>query len=373
MKSNYKRLGDYIRPVDNRNRDKTITLLRGVSTTKQLIRSVANMSGVDISSYKVVNKGQFVYVSDTSRRGEKIALALNVEKPCIVSSIYTVFEVINTKVLMPEYLFIWFNRSEFDRYARFNSWGSARETFDWDEMCNLKLPIPEVDIQKEYVAMYQGLLNNQKCYEQGLDDLQLICDTYIENLIKTEDHKTLGEYIRQRNKRNLGDQKYPVQGVSNSMEFIETKAKTTGLNFTNYKIVNKRDFAYNPSRLNIGSIALRSDESCIVSPMYVVFDIIDESKLLPEYLFLWFKRSTFKDYVWFYAFGSVRDTFDFHLMQEVKLPIPSIEKQKAIVTIYTTLETRKRINEQLKDSIKPLCPILVKGVENVLVTSSGAK
>lgn len=190
---NYKRIGDYIRLVDRRNRDLSVSMLRGVSTTKKLIESVANMSGVSLASYKVVEKNQFVYVSDTSRRGEKIAIALNVDEPCIVSSIYTVFEVFDIEQLLPEYLFLWFNRSEFDRFTRFNSWGSARETFDWADMCEVKIPIPHIEEQKKYVALYNALLTNQKTYQNSLADLQLICDTYIENLIKTEQPKRLGE------------------------------------------------------------------------------------------------------------------------------------------------------------------------------------
>jgi type I restriction enzyme, S subunit len=357
----FKKIGPYIREVDNRNTDSKVTLLRGVSTRKVLIESVANMTNVSLHNYKIAKKGQFVYVADTSRRGEKIAIALNDEETCIVSSIYTVFET-DQNYLLPEYLFIWFNRSEFDRYARFNSWGSARETFNWDDLCNVEIPIPDIGEQRKYVALYKGLLTNQKVYENSLDDLQLICDTYIEDLIKKEPLKRLGEYIESVNCRNDEDINFPVQGVSNTRVFIDTRAKTQGINFSNYKIVKKGQFAYNPSRLNIGSIALRKDETCIVSPMYVVFEVSNEEELIPEYLNLWFARDAFCDYVWFHAFGSVRDTFDYNLMEDVHLPIPSIEKQKAVVTIYHTLETRKRINEQLKESIKPLCPVLMKGV-----------
>ena len=115
----YKHIGDYIRLVDKRNNDLAVTLLRGVSTTKQLIESVANMSGVSLHNYKVVAKRQFVYVSDTSRRGDKIGIALNTGGDCIVSSIYTVFESKDVNELLPEYLFMWFNRSEFDRFSHF--------------------------------------------------------------------------------------------------------------------------------------------------------------------------------------------------------------------------------------------------------------
>ena len=134
MQSKLSRLGDFIEQSELRNGDKSVTRLRGISTSKQFIESKANMTGVDISSYKIVRHGEFAYVADTSRRGEKIALAFNDNEPCIISSIYTVFRIKEKAELLPEFLFLWFNRPEFNRYARYHSWGSARETFDWSDM-----------------------------------------------------------------------------------------------------------------------------------------------------------------------------------------------------------------------------------------------
>lgn len=362
---NYKRIGDYIRQVDKRNSDLSVTLLRGVSTTKKLIESVANMSGVTLHSYKVVEKGQFVYVSDTSRRGDKIAIALNTDAPCIVSSIYTVFEVIDETKLIPEFLFLWFNRAEFDRFARFNSWGSARETFDWEDMCEVQIPIPDIDEQRKFVALYNGLLTNQKTYENSLADLQLICDSYIENLIKTEESKVLGQYIEQSDERNNDLQVTFLQGVSTNKVLIETKANTNGLSFHNYKVVRTGEFVYVADTSRRGdkiALAMNSAEPCIVSAIYTVFRVVKTSELLPEYLYLWFARPEFDRYARFHSWGSARETFDWADMCNVKLPIPDIKVQEAIVTIYHTLETRKRINEQLKNTIKPLCPVLMKGV-----------
>lgn len=185
----YKRIGDYIKLVDKRNNDLVVTLLRGVSTTKQLIESVANRSGVSLHNYKIVAKRQFVYVADTSRRAEKIRIALNTGKDCIVSSIYTIFESKDVNELLPEYLFMWFNRSDFDRFSRLHSWGSARETFDWTDMCEIKITIPNIDEQRKFVGLYNSLMTNQKLYANSLADLNLICSTYIENLIKPENPK----------------------------------------------------------------------------------------------------------------------------------------------------------------------------------------
>lgn len=360
----YNRLGAYIRVVDNRNSDLKLSRLRGVSTTKQLIVSVANMSGVSLGNYKVVEKNQFVYVADTSRRGEKIGLALNDNNPCIVSSIYTVFEVIDTTILLPFYLFIWFNRSEFDRYARFNSWGSARETFNWEDMCEVKLPIPHMDEQQKFVALYNGLLTNQKTYENSLADLQLICNTYIETLNKTQKPKVLGEYIEQADERNRDLQISFLQGVSTAKVLIETKANTNGVDFSTYKVVRTGEFVYVADTSRRGekiALAMNSAGPCIVSAIYTVFRVKRPIELLSEYLYLWVTRPEFDRYARFHSWGSARETFDWADMCNVKLPIPDIKVQEAIVTIYHTLETRKRINEQLKNMIKPLCPVLMKG------------
>ena len=158
MKSNYKRLGNYIRQVDVRNRDLAVERLLGLSVNKQFIPSIANTIGTDMSNYKVVAPSQFVYIADTSRRGDKIAIALlGGQGKAIVSAIYTVFEITNELELLPEYLMMWFRRPEFDRYARFKSHGSAREVFEWSEMCEVLLPVPSIDEQRKIVAEYQAI------------------------------------------------------------------------------------------------------------------------------------------------------------------------------------------------------------------------
>lgn len=365
-KNSYKRIGDYIHLVDNRNKDLTVTNLLGVSIQKKFITSIANISGTDMSVYRVIRKNQFAYSPVTSRNGEKLTIALlkDVDE-AILSPAYQVFEVIDENVLIPEYLFIWFNRSEFDRYARFHSWGSARETFDWDTLCDIEIPIPDIEEQRKFVALYNGLLNNQKVYQNSLNDLQLICDTYIENLIKTEEPKMLGDYIEQSDERNNDLQVTLLQGVSTNKVLIETKANTNGLSFHNYKVVRTGEFVYVADTSRRGdkiALAMNSAEPCIVSAIYTVFRVTKTSEMLPEYLYLWFARPEFDRYARFHSWGSARETFNWEDMCNVKLPIPDIKVQEAIVTIYHTLETRKRINEQLKNTIKPLCPVLMRGV-----------
>lgn len=189
-KTGYKRLGDYIREVDVRNRDLEVKELLGVSVSKEFILSIANTIGTDMSSYKIVKSRQFVYIEDTSRRGDKIAIALLQSiKEAIVSSIYRVFEVKDKDKLLPEYLMMWFRRPEFDRYARFKSHGSAREIFSWEEMCDVTLPIPPIEQQRKMVAEYETVSKRIRLNEQMITRLEetaqtLYCKMFVDGIDK---------------------------------------------------------------------------------------------------------------------------------------------------------------------------------------------
>lgn len=179
MKSNYKQLGQFIRQVDVRNSEGKEENLLGVSVQKKFIPSIANTVGTDFKKYKVVKKGQFTYIPDTSRRGDKIGIALlEDDEEGLVSNVYTVFEIIDEKQLIPEYLMLWFSRPEFDRYARFKSHGSVREVMDWDEMCKVELPVPPYEKQKEIVDGYKAITERialkQKINDNLVSTLQII-------------------------------------------------------------------------------------------------------------------------------------------------------------------------------------------------------
>ena len=173
-----KRLGDYIQEIDVRNRDLSVTTLLGVSISKEFIPSIANTIGTDMSTYKIVRKGQFAYGPVTSRNGDKVSIALHTkEEAAIISQAYTVFEIKDTNKLLPEYLMMWFRRPEFDRYARFHSHGSAREIFDWAEMCDVSLPIPPIERQREIVAEYETLSKRIRLNEQMISKLEETAQT----------------------------------------------------------------------------------------------------------------------------------------------------------------------------------------------------
>lgn len=362
----YKRLGDYIQLVDNRNKDLKVTNLLGINITKNFMPSVANVSGTDLSKYKIIQKGQFAYSAMQVGRDETIRLALYTnDEPAIISPAYLVIESKDENELIPEYMMMWFHRPESDRYGWFISDSSVRASLDWERFCEIEIPIPDIAEQCKYVDLYKGLLTNQKTYENSLEDLQLICDTYIEDLIKKEPLKRLGEYIQQSDERNIDLETDNLLGISVNKIFIPTKSNKSRLDLSKYKIVRPRQFGYVSVTSRNGekiSIAILEGEPGLVSSTYTVVKVKNIQELLPEYLYLYFQRTEFDRYARFNSWGSARETFDWADMCDVKLPIPSIEKQEAIVTIYHTLETRKRINEQLKESIKPLCPVLMKGV-----------
>lgn len=173
MKVGYRLLGDFIQQVDVRNTDGKEDNLLGVSVQKTFIPSIANTVGTDFTKYKVVKRGQFTYIPDTSRRGDKIGIALLKDyDEGLVSNIYTVFEVKDENELMPEYLMLWFSRPEFDRYARFKSHGSVREVMDWDEMCKVELPVPSIEKQRSIVKAYNTITDRIELKRKINDNLE---------------------------------------------------------------------------------------------------------------------------------------------------------------------------------------------------------
>ena len=362
------KLGELIQIHDERNVELAYGLndVKGISIQKEFIETKADMSGVSLKPYILVKPGCFAYVTVTSRNGEKITIAHNnTNNTYIISSSYIVFRVKRTDLLLPDYLFMYFKRSEFDRYARYNSWGSARETFSWEEMCDIDIDLPDIAIQQKYVDIYNAMLENQRCYESALEDLRLVCDAYIEELNKDYQSVTIGQFIFQRDLRNDGSLGVSsVRGISTGKEFINTKADMEGVGLNNYKVVAPGQFAYVPDTSRRGdkiSLALNiSENTYLVSSISIVFDT-QKDVLLPEYLMLFFVRSEFDRYARFHSWGSARETFDWSEMCDVQIPIPDIKIQQYIVNIYTAYLLRKEINEQLKTQVKDVCPILIKG------------
>ena len=362
------RLGDYIErsTINNKDLKYGTDLIVGVNSQGVFAHPKGNTDGVDLKPYKIVENGAFVY---NPTRLELGSIAYRTDGLCIVSHLYMVFYLTNEgkKIINPMWLYMYFRRSEFCREVTFRNFGSQRPEFNFNDMSDIVIPLPDIEVQERYVEIYNAMLENQKNYERGLEDLKVVCDVYIEELRKEMPHKKLGNYISLCDEKN-DDLVYSldaVRGISIEKRFIYTKANMEGVSLKPYAVVKPDEFAYvTVTSRNGEKISLarnNSDEAYICSSSYIVFKVDDTNMLLPAYLSMLFERSEFNRYSRFNSWGSARETFDWEEMKNVLIPIPNIEIQQDIVNIFETYNIRRDINEKLKAQIKDICPILIKG------------
>lgn len=365
MGSTKQKLGKYIERVERRNSDLRFGIdnVRGISNTKEIQSTKADISDRSLNRFQIVEPHEFVFNRRTTRMGEKIGLGYNnVGETFIVTDDYVVFRITDESVLLPDYLNIFFRRPEFDRYVRWDSWGSATEFFNWEEMCDVSITIPPLTVQQKYVNVYNAMLANQQAYEIGLEDLKLTCEAYIENLRREMPLTEIAPYIEPIDEKNDGGKVTLAQGVDVNKVFIP--AKRVAEDFESGRIVREGQFAYNKVMKANGTklpIALRKGEPCFVSGSYQVFQVRDNSELLSEYLMMWLTREETQRYMGFISWGSTRDILQFETLGEIRIPIPDIGIQQSIVNIYNVYITRREINEKMKAQIKDICPILIKG------------
>ena len=359
------KLGELIELCDDRNTDNVYTLddVKGISIKKEFIETKADMAGVSLTPYILVRPDSFAYVTVTSRNGEKITLAHNTSKDTyIVSSSYVVFRVSQPDLLLSNYLFIFFNRPEFDRYSRFNSWGSARETFSWEDFCDIDITLPSIEQQRKYVDVYLSLQNNLAAYQSKVDDLKLVCDGYIEDLRKKVKCEKIGNYIQRYSEKNSEKNIDEVVGLSTEKKFRIAQSRVNRDELGGYKIVHPLDIAYVPTTDTWKVLAFAVNhykKDVVVSPIYEVFSTT--GKLKSDYLAIWMKREEFDRYARYNSWGSARENFTFEEMQNVEIPIPDESIQQSIIDLYLVYEERKAIVAQLKEQLNNLCPILIKG------------
>ena len=337
--------------------------VKGMTISKEIIETKANVNDSDLRDYLVVKPNEFVYNPRT--HGKKIGLGFNnTKKTFIISWNNIAFRVSKCKenLILPTYLFIHFNRSEWDREACINSWGSSTEVFSWETLCSMTIDLPDLNTQKKYVNIYLAMIENQKMYERGLEDLKLVCDGYIEDLRKKYKIEKIKPYIRKCNDKNENNAITLFQGVNVDHVFIEPKRIAE--DSENGSVVRTGQFVFNKVMKSHNTklpFALREGPDCVVSNSYTVFEIINKTKILPKYLLLWMNRSETQRYAGFISFGTTRDIFTFDDMGEIAIPLPNINIQEAIVDIFNTYQKRNEINEKLKNQIKNICPILIKG------------
>lgn len=362
------RLGDYIErsTANNSNLKYGEDLIAGVNNTGLFITPKGSTAGVNLKPYKIVQNGAFVY---NPTRLDLGSIAYRTEGLCIVSHLYMIFYLTEEgkEIINPQWLFMYFRRTEFQREVTFRNFGSQRPEFNYEDMSNIIIPLLPIDIQQKYVDVYQAILANQQSYERGLEDLKLTCDAYIDQLRNKYKSQKLGAFISMCEEKNEGLQYGidDVKGISIEKKFIDTKANMEGVSLRPYAVIKPDEFAYvTVTSRNGGKISLahnNTQNTYICSSSYVVFSITDTDTLLPSYFAMLFRRSEFDRYARFHSWGSARETFDWEEMCDVEIPVPPIEIQQDIVNIYEVYLARKEITEKLKSQIKDICPILIKG------------
>lgn len=359
------RLGDYIRrsTVNNRNLQYGEDLIVGVNNTGVFTTPKGSTNGVNLKPYKIVETGAFVY---NPTRLDLGSIAYRTEGLCIVSHLYMVFYLTDEgkKIIDPQWLFIYFRRKEFQREVTFRNFGSQRPEFNFEDMSDIVILLPPIDIQRKYVAVYNAMLVNQQSYERGLEDLKLTCETLIDDYKHKAPKISVGDILHEVDNRNTDNSITDVQGINITKQFMPSVANTTGVDLSKYKVVQKGQFAFSGMQTGrdkcIRIALLHEDTPIIISPAYSVFEMKRED-ILAEYVMMWFSRKEVDRLGWFMSDASIRTNLDMERFHEIRIPVPDLEVQKSIVEIYQVYNSRKEINEKLKTQIKDLCPILIKG------------
>ena len=364
MMKKYK-LGELISLCDERN-SYGYTNFYGLNINKEFMPTWANTEGLDESKYKVVRKKRFVFSGMQTGRDECIRISMyNGGEPIIVSPAYTTFEVTREDIVIPEYFFMLFLSKEKDRFGAFCSDGSIRSNLDWERFVDFNITLPSIEQQRKYVDVYLALQNNLAAYQSKAEELKLVCDGYIEDLRRRASNKSIpmvriGDYISKRVEKNSDGAITLEQGINIQKQFITPQRTNSDL--YGRRIVRKGDFAY-CTQLNNENVAIayREDEDCVVSSVYDIFYIKDESVLFPLYLMLWFRRSEFGRYVYRLSTGTSYEFLSYEDLSDYKIPLPNLAIQREIANVYKCYIERQRIAEALKEQLKNICPVLIRG------------
>ena len=318
--------------------------------------------GADTSIYNVFYKYDFVF---NPARMELNSIALNTQfDKAICSSLYEIFYVTRPDIVMPEYLNLFIKRDEFARKCWFEAIGSARNYFRVANLSEFEIELPPLHIEEKYVDVYNAMLENQKSYEMGLDNLKFAIDALIDKHKHFSPRKCVGSLLREIDIRNDDGAITDVQGINVTKQFMPSVADTLDVNLNKYKVVNNGQFAYSgmqTGRDQCIRIALyKGNTPIIISPAYTVLETKGDS-VLPEYIMMWFSRHESDRLGAFMSDGSIRSNLDLERFYDTEIPVPNMAIQQAMVELYTAYTDRHNIGTLLKNRIKDICPILIKG------------
>ena len=345
----------------------TLDDVSGINRDKEFFEP-SKQVGADTSKYKVVPPDYFACNLMHVGRDVVLPIALNHSgKKKYVSPAYTIFKINDESVILREYFFLLLNSKERDRYFWFHTDSSVRDGMEWSTFCDLEIEVPDISVQRKYVDIYLGGQENLNALQKGVEELQRTYLSCMDNIKKSAPLLRLGDHITQLFEKNdnekLGIDR--VRGVSNTKEIQRTKANVSMRDLSTFLVIRRNQFVFNRrttrngERLGLGFND--TDEPLLFTNDYVAFEIRDTDVLLPEYLYLYFKRDEFDRYVRYNSWGSATEFFNWEDMQEVRVPVPDISTQKALADIYWIHKKRRELAERLEKQQKDICPILVRG------------
>ena len=376
MKERYRLLGDFIQPVDERNKELKVDYLLGVSISKQFIPSIANIVGTDLSNYKIVRTGQFAYGPVTSRNGEKISIALLRDKDCIISSSYTVFEVTDNERLDPEYLMLWFSRPEFDRYTRYMSHGSVREIFDWDELCKVELPVPSIEKQRGIVKAYNTITDRIELKRKINDNLEVQLSGFYHHFFDNPENGVsgliadFGEVVGGATPSTNN----PAYFCDDGIAWISPKDLTgTGLKFIFRGEQCITESAYNScstklmpagtvlftSRAPVGTVAIAMNDICTNQGFK---SVIPKKEIGTAFVYYFLKEN--KQLIESHASGTTFMEVSGNVLKNIPAIVPKPEVAAQFTAICTPLFNEQRQNELEIGRLQELQQTLVSSISS---------
>ncbi len=366
-KTKWVRLGNYIERsmVNNSELKYGPEHIVGVTSKGTFAPTKAQTIDIDLKPYKLVNNGDFVYNPSRFNIG---SIAYRTQGFCIVSHLYVVFRLTEygKKYFNPEFLYMYMYRKEFFRMVDYLNFGSQRPEFNFFELSDIRVPLPPIEVQRELVDTYNGLKALAEQNEAMISRLTAACQAYIVDCRDKYPSVKVEEYLSVDDITNSENRDLEFLGININKEFMPTTATIEGLNKQKYKVLTKGRFVF--SGMQTGrDVAIRvglysDDTDALISPAYTTFSVAKDkyNKLLPEYLFLQFKRAESDRLGWFYSDSSIRSNLDWGRFCEFQIPLPPIDVQQAIVDVYHCMERAKRIAATAREKLKTLCPALVQ-------------
>lgn len=366
-------LGELIELVTTTNSDNLYgsDKVRGVSNTKEIQRTKANIEGRNLSKFIILNKGEFVFNRRTTRNGERLGLGFNdKDSPFLFTEDYVAFKVVDANKLDPHFLYLLFKRDEFDRYVRYNSWGSATEFFNWEDMQLTPIPLPSIEVQREYVAAYKSLQQLAEQNEALAEPLQKACEGFLSDVTTKYPKVELGGLISEFSEKNTDKAISVVKSVSVSKEFKDTNAKVNKNELGGYKIVPPMYISYVQTTKNekcFASAINKFGYPIVVTSINRVITSNDSNILDNEFLAMWFRTPEFSRWAIYNSWGSAREIFDFEDLKKSMIPLPPIEVQQSIVALYHCAEEARGIASEAREQLKKLAPAMVQRAANTPV------